>query len=814
MIRPLLLLLSLLSVWTLQAADEIALVGLGDLWHFTNATTAHPLSRTWHQLSYDPSRWPTGGSGFGDTTYGENTGLKILPGDWQTLAIRTTFVVPDPGAIKRLILRVDYGGGILVWINGEEVARRGLPGAPHSPVPVDTVARSRPPGKTEEIEFEPKPGLLKTGTNVLAIEAFSDSYWIVRPVVIPELLANFSRAPYIQNVGQDHAVVMWTTPEPGQFAVEYNPPGQPVQAVTESAPTNYHVVSLTNLAPGVAYTYRVTGTMAGANMTTDARTFRTLAASGPIDIIVFGDSGGGSAGQFDVAKHMQDEKADLVLHMGDIAYPTFVDALADTRFLSVYRPLMRQIPFYFAWGNHDFDSGPDAFLHTIRQPTNDVPADLHRLDGTRPEYYGSFDAGDVHFAITFQPFASQYLMKPGRAQYQWLDHDLAESKKPWKVIIAHQPFASSGLHSKDDTNYDGQRDQTQIEESMLTLIRKYGVQLYLGGHDHDYERFHPTNGVYSVTTGGGGSTLYPLLARDAKSITFQSRFHFLRIHFDSDEFHVRAIGLGGAEFDRFAVRRTAPEAREYAAAWGTPPMANGKADDGDGNIRHQRHQSEPAESVTAKGGEISNLGSLQVMLDATNLYIGLASSMIPQGTDAYLFVGVPGSAGVKSLVGVGNGKIDPNGEGADALDVAENLSFTDFEPSIGVVAGDEFADATLPGFKRAGSAIALGQGVYHLGAALQPIRGARLQQFNQSPQEVPDLAEQDADFIEVAIPRTELPGLKEGGIVQIAAVAGSAVDVVRPARYFDNGFLGEGLTGGGFRPSIIKPLRFRLPTGP
>ena len=798
----------------LRAADEIALVGLGDLWHYTNATTAHPLSRNWQQLAYNPTRWPTGGSGFGDTTYGENTSLKTLSGDWHTLAMRTTFQVPNPGAVKRLILRVDYGGGILVWINGEEVTRRGLPGKPDNTIPVDTVAQSRRPGRAEEIVFEPKPGLLKPGTNVLAIEAFSDSYWITRPVVIPELLANFSRAPYVQNVGQDHAVIMWTTPEPGQYEVECSSPGQPARIFAEPAATNYHLVTLSGLLPGVAYTYQVAGTMAGANVTTAARVFRTLPASGPIDVIVFGDSGGGSAGQFDVAHHMQDERADLILHMGDIAYPTFVDALADTRFLSVYRPLMREIPFYFAWGNHDFDSGPDAFLHTIRQPTNDVSAELHRLDGTRPEYYGSFDAGEVHFAIVFQPFVSQYLLKPNRAQYEWLDRDLGQSAKPWKVIIAHQPFASSGLHSKDDTNYDGQRDQAQIEESMLSLIRKHGVQLYLGGHDHDYERFHPTSGVYSVTTGGGGSTLYPLLSRDAKSITFQSRFHFLRVHFDHDEVHVRAIGMGGEVFDRFAIRRTAPEAKEYTAAWGTPPLAEGKADDGDGNIRHQRHQFEPAESVTAKGGETSNLGSLQVMLDANNLYIGLAEAMLPQGTDAYLFVGVPGSPGVKSLAGNGNGKIDPNGEGADGLDLAENLGFTDFEPSIGILAGDEFADGTLPGFKRAGSAIALGQGVYHLGAALQSVRGARLQQFNQSPQEVPDQAEQDADFIEIAIPRTELPGLKEGGVLQIAAVAGNAVDVAKPARFFDNGFLGESLTGGGFARTMIKPLRFRLPTRP
>ncbi|HTI68387.1 MAG TPA: hypothetical protein VMF06_00345, partial [Candidatus Limnocylindria bacterium] len=88
MIRHFLFFIILGFAFRTQAADEIALVGVGDIWHFTNATTAHPAPRNWQKPSFIPQKWPQGGSGFGDTGYGENTLLKPLPGDWHNLLIR------------------------------------------------------------------------------------------------------------------------------------------------------------------------------------------------------------------------------------------------------------------------------------------------------------------------------------------------------------------------------------------------------------------------------------------------------------------------------------------------------------------------------------------------------------------------------------------------------------------------------------------------------------------------------------------------------------------------------------------------------
>ena len=90
------------------------------------------------------------------------------------------------------------------------------------------------------------------------------------------------------------------------------------------------------------------------------------------------------------------------------------------------------------------------------------------------------------------------------------------------------------------------------------------------------------------------------------------------------------------------------------------------------------------------------------MFDATHLYLGLDGIALDSGSDLYLFLELPGLPGVDSLKGLGDGILNPERQGVDALDFAESLSFKFFRPSIALVLGDELADpfgAFLGGLK-------------------------------------------------------------------------------------------------------------------
>jgi hypothetical protein len=71
------------------------------------------------------------------------------------------------------------------------------------------------------------------------------------------------------------------------------------------------------------------------------------------------------------------------------------------------------------------------------------------------------------------------------------------------------------------------------------LFERFGVQLVLSGHDHDYQRSRPINGVTYVVTGGAAGTRRTGTA-DFTATSF-SWHHFVEIGVYPDRIVVRAV---------------------------------------------------------------------------------------------------------------------------------------------------------------------------------------------------------------------------------------------------------------------------------
>jgi 3',5'-cyclic AMP phosphodiesterase CpdA len=99
--------------------------------------------------------------------------------------------------------------------------------------------------------------------------------------------------------------------------------------------------------------------------------------------------------------------------------------------------------------------------------------------------------------------AQLFLLNSNRVndrQTAWLEHQLAASSAIWKIVVFHHPPFTCGGHS-------GNQD---VQKRWAPLFERYGVQLVLSGHDHNYQRFAARNGVTYVVDGGGAARLYPL----------------------------------------------------------------------------------------------------------------------------------------------------------------------------------------------------------------------------------------------------------------------------------------------------------------
>jgi 3',5'-cyclic AMP phosphodiesterase CpdA len=81
-------------------------------------------------------------------------------------------------------------------------------------------------------------------------------------------------------------------------------------------------------------------------------------------------------------------------------------------------------------------------------------------------------------------------------QRAWLETTLAHSDATWKIVALHHPPYSAG--------YQG--SSINVRNTFVPLFERYGVQLVLSGHDHDYQRSKVINGVTYVVTGAAAGT--------------------------------------------------------------------------------------------------------------------------------------------------------------------------------------------------------------------------------------------------------------------------------------------------------------------
>lgn len=246
----------------------------------------------------------------------------------------------------------------------------------------------------------------------------------------------------------------------------------------------------------------------------------------PTKFIAFGDSGTGDDAQKKLAKVMELYDFDTIIHTGDIAYSSGTADELQRNFFDIYEPILKMAPFYPTPGNHDY-------------LTNDLAPYLARF---AKERYYSFDQGPIHFVAldTNTPIYTDEMTK-------WLDNDLKNvSKDKWTVIFFHHPPYSSGkVHG----------DNVIVQKKLVPIFEKYKVNLVLSGHEHNYERMKPINGVLYVVTGGGSGVLYQM-GPEREMTEFRTvQTHFMDFNVTKCKLDGQAINVENEVIDKFSLDR-------------------------------------------------------------------------------------------------------------------------------------------------------------------------------------------------------------------------------------------------------------------
>ena len=143
----------------------------------------------------------------------------------------------------------------------------------------------------------------------------------------------------------------------------------------------------------------------------------------------------------------------------------------------------------------------------------------------------------------------------GTGQYEWLEQQLSQNQgdqTPWKIVFMHTP-----IYSPDSCN-----NQQDARTYLVPLFEKYGVDLFLSGHEHYYAR-RTVNGIPYLILGGGGAHLSlsnPTCETDPQSCNgfdfVDNIHHYADIITHGDVMTVHVRDGGNNEIETFTVDRT------------------------------------------------------------------------------------------------------------------------------------------------------------------------------------------------------------------------------------------------------------------
>jgi Icc-related predicted phosphoesterase len=234
-----------------------------------------------------------------------------------------------------------------------------------------------------------------------------------------------------------------------------------------------------------------------------------------------------------VVEAVAKEDIDFLIHTGDMVEQGGIQDQWHT-FFQIERPLLNHVPIVPSIGNHD-ESSRDYYRRYF----------LHRRWAKDLRYY-SKDWGNLRLVALDGAIECQ----DGCNQYAFLRKTLQDAvdKNMLIVMFLHYPPYSSGAHGSNMV----------VQKTIKDLAKRYGVELVISGHDHNYERTIPIDGTTYVVSGSAGA---PIRAVHPEWFTARARTepHYVLMDVADQRMTLRAVNLKGETFDTVVIDALAPQ---------------------------------------------------------------------------------------------------------------------------------------------------------------------------------------------------------------------------------------------------------------
>jgi predicted phosphodiesterase len=290
--------------------------------------------------------------------------------------------------------------------------------------------------------------------------------------------------PYIMSVSYNSIYVLVETDNADTAFVQYGITPQfghysKTNSVTVTPAFTYvHKIYITGLIPKTKYFYNVHH----GNSTSTIYDFSTaIDISASFKFEWMADCRTGTDVHDQISALMGQRNPLFIVNGGDVCEFQTYESWKNEYFRQNELNNISRIPFYYTPGNHE---GWNTLTQTF-------VANPNSQSGVQ-DYY-SFDYGDYHFLVinNYVDYAS------GSAQYTFIQNDLSQTTKRWKIVCCHQPPYCAGGHGNDSV-------MISMSENLFV---PNNVDIVFSGHSHFYQR-NKVGSINFMVIGCSGAPLY------------------------------------------------------------------------------------------------------------------------------------------------------------------------------------------------------------------------------------------------------------------------------------------------------------------
>jgi len=309
--------------------------------------------------------------------------------------------------------------------------------------------------------------------------------------------------PYLQNIGENEATVVWVTNGKAYSWVELAPddnshfyakerPQYFETTLGRKVVGTVHKVTIKGLVAGTNYRYRIYsrevldnsgwdtkfGKVAASNVySAKPFKFKTLdSGKTKTSFAVINDIHGNNERLEALYNHIKKDNTDFIIFNGDMVNQLNSEKQMFNDFLSKSTELFAsELPFFYARGNHE-TRGTFSYDYMKYFPTSTGKPYYHFKQG--PAFFIFLDGGEDKPDSDIEYGGLSAYDQYREEQTEWLEkvvNNKEFKESPVKIVILHVPPASIGWHG-----------QVELARLFTPILNKAGIDLMISAHTHRY----------------------------------------------------------------------------------------------------------------------------------------------------------------------------------------------------------------------------------------------------------------------------------------------------------------------------------------